>query len=431
MKAGDEIEEDRLTRTDVLVGAWATGTVVVLILVAAYLLEPPLTLARLGEVAGTAAFVLMVFGMVLMIRLPGLAAAAGGLEGLYSLHRGFGLAAYGFMLLHPLLLAQQGGWMAIDLDGKDLWFRLGWTGLLIVMVGLVCTFILKTGGYAIWRRLHGFLVLGFLAAAAHAASYQGDWPLVGRVVFNLLLGVGIAAPLLRYWLIDRGGASTLYRVEAVGRPAREVIDMRLSPVGEALLVQPGQFVFARFAAGGVYPGCGHFHPFTASRLMEGGVLRLSIKASGPCSRDMQKIEPGTLASLQGPYGDLFQHARQDSHVWIAGGIGIAPFVARLRSLEPTHAPIRLLYFFDTPDEAAYVDEIAGLVASRPRCNFHPVPIHGQGEVIETTLDALLPPWNDKHYILCGPEGFANFIRAYLIAHGVGDEGIFQERLEHR
>lgn len=423
--------DDPGNRDEVLLGAWATGIVLGLLVLAAYLLEPPLTLARVGEVAGTMAFVFLVFALLLTLRLPAVANAVGGLETLYSLHRGFGLAAYGMMLLHPLLLAQQGGWRVLQLEGKDLWFRLGWSGLLMVMVGLVCTFILKTRGYASWRRLHLLLVPAYLAIALHTASYQGDWPLLGRVLFNTLLLAGLLAPLLRHLLIDRGLGATAYRVETVGYPAKEVVDMRLSPLGKALAVRPGQFVFARFAPAGAYPGCGHFHPFTASRVMDDGTLRLSIKASGPCTRLMQRIEAGSTALIQGPYGNLFQHTRADGQVWIAGGIGITPFVARLRALDERHPPIRLLYFYDRPAEAAYLDEIAILAQGRQHFSFHPIPIFGRGESIESTFDALLPPWNDKQYVLCGPPSFADYVREYLRGHDVADGAIRQERLEIR
>lgn len=423
--------DDPGNRGEVLLAAWATGAVLSLLVLAAYLLEPPLTLARSGEVAGTMAFVFMVFALLLTLRLPAVANAFGGLETLYSLHRGFGIAAYGMMLLHPLLLAQQGGWRVLQLDGKDLWFRLGWSGLLMVMVGLVCTFVLKTRGYDSWRRLHLLLVPAYLAIVLHCAAYQGDWPLLGRLLFNGLLLAGILAPVLRHLLIDRGIGARAYRVETVGYPAKEVIDMRLTPLGKALTVSPGQFVFARFAPAGAYPGCGHFHPFTASRVMDDGTLRLSIKASGHCTRLMQRIEAGSTARIQGPYGNLFQHARTDGQVWIAGGIGITPFVARLRALDENHSPIQLLYFYDRPAEAAYLDEIANLAQGRQRFSFHPIPIFGRGETIESTFDALLPPWDDKQYVLCGPPSFADYVRQYLRDHGVADQAMHQERMEFR
>lgn len=421
-------DEAKLKRDDVRFAAWAVGAVLLLVVLAGYLLNPPMTISRLGEVAGVVGFALVVVGMLLMIRLPALADAAGGLESLYGLHRGVGLAAYGLILLHPLLLAQQGGWNALNIEGKGIAFQLGWAALLALMAILASTFLLKMLGYPIWRRIHTLSILAFFAMAAHAASYQTEWPIIGRISFNLVLLVGLLAPVLRYWWVDRGGISTKYRIDQVSHPSKEVIDVHLSPVGRSLDITPGQFVFARFQTDGAYRGCSHFHPFTARRVMNDGALRLSIRANGTCTELMQQIVAGGQADLQGPYGELFQNVRQDSQIWVAGGMGIKSFLNRLRTLDSTHVPVRLFYFFNTINDTAYLDDVERLICNKPNLCFHPVATYGSGDAIESIFDAMLPPWNDKHYLLCGSDGFMELLRVYLMQHGVRSEKIIQERL---
>lgn len=422
-------QHDRSTDSgDAQFAAWAAGISIVLVVLASYLLTPPMTLARLGEVAGVSGFLLIVFSLLLMIRLPGPAALAGGLETLYTLHRGVGLAGYGLLLLHPLLLATQGGWAVLELGEKDLGFRLGWTGLLILMVVLVCTFILKTAGYAIWRRLHMFSVLAFLAMAGHALAYQGDWPLPGRIAFNLFLLVGLLAPVLRFWLVDRGGVSTRYQVDQVGHPATDVVELRLKPSADELPVTPGQFVFARFASVGAYADCGHFHPFTASRVGKDGALHLAIKACGPCTRQMLRLAPGGAAWLQGPYGKLFQHQRQNAEVWIAGGAGISPLLVRLRAAESGAGPIALIHYRLPANEAACRSEVGALLGERPALAFCPVADEGDPNRLTSVCDALLPPWSDKQYRVSGSPEFTDLVRGYLLRHGVPAAAI---RLEGR
>lgn len=411
--------------------AWFFGAAIVAAVTLSYTLGAPFGLPVLGQAAGVAGLIFIVTSLVLMLRLPALARFSGGLEAMYALHRGFGLAGYGLILLHPLLLAQKGGWDVLTLQGKNLDFRSGWTAALVLMVILCCTFILKTRGYAIWRRIHMLSVLAFGFMAWHVVSYQTDWSLAGKLFLDALILAGLAVPLLRYFLVDEGGWSKPFVVEQVGHPASGVIDILLAPRLSPLAITPGQFVFARFLPGKQYAGCGHFHPFTASAIEADGRLRLSIKSGGPCTRQMQHLEPGADVRLQGPFGELFQNVRQDSQVWVAGGIGITPFLARARALDAAHVPVRLFYFFDNVASAPFLDELDALAGHTARFNFHPVATHGAPDSLPLIFDAMLPPWDDKHYVLCGPEGFVEFVEAYLARNGVKPAAVSRERFEFR
>lgn len=411
--------------------AWFFGVALVFVVGFSYSLGAAPSLPVFGQAAGLLGLVFVVISLVLMLRSPALARFCGGLEAMYALHRGFGLAGYGFILLHPLLLASKGGWEVLTLAGKNLDFRSGWTAALVLMVILTCTFILKTRGYAIWRRIHLLSVVAFAFMAWHVWSYQTDWSPAGMLLLDLLILTGLVVPLLRYFLVDEGRLATPFVVEAVGHPASGVIDLLLAPLVRPLAITPGQFVFARFQSGPDYAGCGHFHPFTASAIEADGRLRLSIKSNGACTRLMQQLAPGTRARLQGPFGELFQNVRQDSQVWIAGGIGITPFLARARQLDPAHVPVRLFYFFDQAATAPFIDELQSLAERQPKLSFHPVATQGSAAPLPLIFDALLPPWDDKHYVLCGPEGFVETVEAYLARNGVRADAVSRERFEFR
>jgi len=418
-------------RIQVRIAAWLFSLLLATVLALTYGARNEFSLPVMGEATGVLAVIFLALSLVFMLRVPGLANRVGGLESMYGLHRGFGLAGYGFALLHPLLLAWQEGTSLLSLHGKNFGFRSGWTALLILMVVLLCTFLLKTRGYAIWRRLHMLSVTALLLMVWHVVSSQTDWPWAGKAAMDTLLLITIAVPILRHFLVDQGRLATSYVVEEVGYPATGVVDMHLRPSGQGFAIQPGQFVFARFLPGAGWTGCDHFHPFTASAVDPGGMLRLSIKASGPCTRTIQTIQPGAAALLQGPFGDLFQNVRQNSEVWIAGGIGITPFLARARALDARHVPVRLFYFSDQAADAPYREELEALAATNPALTLHLVSTRDARAAALTILDAILPPWNDKHYVLCGSESFTGFMRNYLTEHRVRPASIAEERFEFR
>ena len=50
-------------------------------------------------------------------------------------------------------------------------------------------------------------------------------------------------------------------------------------------------------------------------------------------------------------------------MWVAGGIGITPFLSVLRTMEPGHGKvIRLYYCVRTAAEALFFDELEGLAS---------------------------------------------------------------------
>lgn len=78
------------------------------------------------------------------------------------------------------------------------------------------------------------------------------------------------------------------------------------------------------------------HPFTVAGASSDGGLRPIIRSQGrDTSRMYDRLQPGLSATVTGPYG-MFDftlgHAQQ---IWIAGGIGIAPFLSWLEVLKPT------------------------------------------------------------------------------------------------
>lgn len=125
---------------------------------------------------------------------------------------------------------------------------------------------------------------------------------------------------------------------------------------------------------------------------------------------------------------MFQNARQASQVWVAAGPSAAAFLARARALDSTHVPVRLFYFFDNATKLDYLSELDALAHRKPNFQFHPVAPKGAREAIASIFDAMLPPWDDKHYLLSGPDELLNYLGDYLTRHGVPGDAIFFERV---
>jgi predicted ferric reductase len=60
-------------------------------------------------------------------------------------------------------------------------------------------------------------------------------------------------------------------------------------------------------------------------------LSIGVKALGDCTRKIQSIEPGVMARVHGAFGNFLAERPASPQLWIAGGIGITPFLGQLRA----------------------------------------------------------------------------------------------------
>lgn len=91
-------------------------------------------------------------------------------------------------------------------------------------------------------------------------------------------------------------------------------------------------------------------------------------------RVLQKTPIGTLAKLEGPFGDLTLHNNVNRPaIMMAGGIGITPFrsIIRRAAYEKLAHKIFLFYANRRPEDAPFLEELSAI--ERENTNFTFVP----------------------------------------------------------
>lgn len=373
---------------------------------------------------------LLVASLLLMIREPNVARLLGGLENMYLWHHRSGMLAYVLLLCHPLALAAD-SWsgspqlamqaLAPSAASWPVW--LGWIALLLMMFGLTSTFVVSLP-YRRWSLMHMSLGLGVALGLAHVYAIVGD-------AYPVLLLIMLTALALGWRLIasDLGVAASPYLVTQVEHRSSDLIEARLVPSATALTVSPGQFVLSAFAEGPHYHGCGEYHPFSVSGIEKDGSLRLSIKALGPCSKRLQDLESGVLVRLQGPFGTFLEESASSPQLWVAGGIGITPFIAALRA-HPCSQPTTLLYLYRNDAEAAFLGELGMLTNADPMF-----------ELLTSASDKGLPDFPtlldkvsriaERGVYICGPQPMVDTLLPLLLQRNIPQHAIHFEKFDFR
>jgi ferredoxin-NADP reductase len=156
-------------------------------------------------------------------------------------------------------------------------------------------------------------------------------------------------------------------------------------------------------------------------------------------RTLQGLPIGSLAKLEGPFGSLTLHGNHARPaVFIAGGIGITPFMSILRQAARDQLPQRLILLYSNrrPEDAAFLAELRELercnknfrlVATMTEMHKSSRPWGGATGVIDQDLlisvsRELVAPI----YYIAGPPAMVAALRQTLARAGINDDDVRSE-----
>ncbi len=145
-------------------------------------------------------------------------------------------------------------------------------------------------------------------------------------------------------------------------------------------------------------------------------------------KTLMEMPPGAEILFSGPYGPL--RLPEDTSVpivFIAGGVGVAPFLSMIRFFGETHSghTITLVYANMSEQEAAYLDELVRIEKGNPSFKLFGV----FGLLREHQLNGSVGNYIGKRatWLVMGPRGLVNFVEKYLNKRGVPREDIVFEQ----
>lgn len=391
------------------------------------------TMTSLGQIAGIVGLALFSINLIISARFKPVERFFYGLNNIYSLHHKIGTFAFVLLLFHPLFLVFS--YLSVSLQSAaeffipfiDIPITYGLSALLMMIILMVLTFYIKLK-YNKWKFSHKFMVFAFALAFLHSLFISSDISRDSFLrIYLLTLGiVGLAASFYQAFLSKWVNYHPVYNLKKVNILNSQVVGLELEPRGRRIKFYPGQFIFVRFLSGNIGSEA---HPFSISSAVGEKNIQIIVKSLGDFTDKLKNLQPGLAVSIEGPYGK-FSHLNifNKNQVWLAGGVGIAPFVSMARSLVDSDYSIDLYYCVNKPEEAVLLKELEEIAESK---KIRVIPWYSaeKGHINAKIISEFSSGLDNKDILMCGPAPFMFGLKKQLLGLNIKRKNIHFENFK--
>ncbi|WP_069857496.1 ferredoxin reductase family protein [Desulfoplanes formicivorans] len=372
-----------------------------------------------ARMLGILVVVLITTQIILAARIPVLCSLFG-LHGLLRAHRILAGIIVALAMGHPLLIMASGSFTASIFTTTGLPKLVGAVAVIMLACGAGVAFFRKALAipYHLWSTLHGpVMIIATVVIFLHIVTVGyglGSWParLFMLTIQGIILGTLVWSMILRPLLTHK----QVWTIQSVSHPCPDVVDLHIaSGTSDPWSYHAGQFAFLTFLDPHIPREA---HPFTiASGPSSPGHMRFVIRQCGDFTARLSQLRPGTSVLVDGPFGVFspFFHNRvtpRKPMVFIAGGIGITPFLAMLETLsqDPNPPSILLAWSVKTGRDLLVAQDLATFCKSIKGLQLHYFITRDasyQGctcRMNTQRLRSLLEEWTDALVFVCGPPG---------------------------
>ena len=380
---------------------------------------------------GGIAFLLMTCSIVLSTRLPAFEDWFGGLNRMYLVHKVAGVVSALFVLVHFFGVPKELP-AGVDPVANALIpsVPLGMAALIVLVISLALALNRKIS-YSRWRPMHKLMGLVYLLVIGHfmnAPSVFFERFSASGLFLIAAAIIGVLSFLYSVFGMNKRTALpfTIETVNALER-ATEII---LKPTGNMFDFKPGQFAFIEIKG----KSWSEPHPFTISSAPGEDRLRFTIKVLGDWTRKVrEELQPGGEVLVHGPYGRFDAAKAGNKQIWLAGGIGLTPFLSKLRAMKAGDArQIHLVYAAREEQDAIFLDELKA--RAKELGNITLVPLfsnEGDFARVDIMKQKLPDPLGSYDFFMCGPKQMIDGLMSDLKKEGVRRSGIHTEAFEFR
>jgi predicted ferric reductase len=379
----------------------------------------------------------------------------GGLDRMYNAHRKLGEWSFGLLSAHALCVLLGAALVSVDaavglLTPGSFTTFLGLVALVGMAFALFMTLFAGLN-HEMFIYVHRVFGVAFVIGAIHVFRTPGTKASSVALTYYIaaLCALGFAGFLYRSVFGRSLVRRLVYIVEKVNRLDEYVTEVVMTPVGERLRYEPGQFVFVTFESKAmrkdfhpvdvetseataivtVRPGAvtNQAHPFSITSPAGAPHLSVAVKALGDFTHALRAVEVGAPVYVEGPYGAFsYRNIGNPKQIWIAGGIGVTPFLSMARSLTEDHYEIDFYYAMETASEKYFIEDFYALGDANPRVKTIPIERDKLGFMTADDVENISGHLTEKDILICGPVGMMHALKAQFLAKGVPEDQIHFE-----
>ena len=355
---------------------------------------------------------------VLAARFPFIERWFGGLDKLYVVHKFVAIGSLGLIAVHAALSG-----LLETVDSIRLTKVVGWVALVLFIAIIVLSlfdkyvkllkqpFLDKLVNYENWRFTHRFSLLAYAFGLFHMyiSSHFNLLQLTPLGIWQGvtgLIGLGLGTYVVFFYQKTQYKYSG--RVSQVNRLTPSIVEWEIT-LDKPIRYSRGQFIFVKVFKPGIEEAP---HPFSISG-GDGRRIYLTTRVLGDFTKSIyDALEVGTTVRLNGPYGRMDFSAGRPDQIWIAGGIGITPFMAYLRDNTFTQK-VEMFYSYTGPAGAAYKEYLEEYARTHENFSIH---------LIDSTQSKMLNladyplDGNKADIYMCGPQPMVNAFARYFRSH---------------
>ncbi|MFA6424523.1 MAG: ferric reductase-like transmembrane domain-containing protein [Candidatus Magasanikbacteria bacterium] len=355
-----------------------------------------------------------------------------GMDKIIKFQRKFALITTFFVVLHPIffILSSKSILRFIIPNFAVMPLALGIIAFYIFLVVGAASHFYKKISYNYWQIIHVLNYLLFFASLFHAFNWGSDSEnILVRILYILSLIAIVMSAIYRtqYKLRKRWGGKFI--VENIIQETKDTFTIVVKPE-KKLNFKAGQFCFLRINKNKLHAR----HPFSMSSAPQDHNLQFTIKMAGRFTDTASKINKGDEILTDGPFGRFIEKGDKKNLVFIAGGVGITPFMSIIRDhvIQNNPRKITLLYGSKTTEDVIFKNELNNIkndwfkvvhVLSEDQTT--PAP-YEHGRIDENLIKKYISNFSNSLFYICGPEEMKSSVIQTLLNNGVDKKDIIFE-----
>lgn len=190
----------------------------------------------------------------------------------------------------------------------------------------------------------------------------------------------------------------------------------------------GQFAFV------TYDSKEGKHPFTIASAWDPSTRKVMFisKGLGDYTNVLpESLQSGSEVTIEGPYGRFTFDDGKARQIWIGGGVGITPFIARMKQLANTPGSKSVDLIHSTKEVSPEALSLLESDAKAAGIKLHVLVDDRDGFLTSERLRSMLPDWQSASVWFCGPAAFGEELRSDLVAKGLATDHFHQELFNMR